>query len=98
MTDRESAPGVVDLERGLASMRLVAIRRLGAIVMGLGLLGSLGVAPVLAASIVVDSLVDTAADDGLCTLREAITAANTDTASGATAGECPAGLGADAIT
>ena len=38
------------------------------------------------------------ADDGVCTLREAITAANSDTASGATAGECAAGAGADSIT
>lgn len=35
--------------------------------------------------------------DGKCTLREAIHAANTDTASGAVAGECPAGNGADTI-
>jgi len=35
--------------------------------------------------------------DGECTLREAITAANTDTASGATAGECAVGSGADTI-
>lgn len=34
---------------------------------------------------------DVAADDGSCTLREAIIAANTDTASGATPGECAAG-------
>jgi CSLREA domain-containing protein len=39
-----------------------------------------------AATITVDSTTNTVADDGLCTLREAITAANTDTASGATAG------------
>ena len=50
-----------------------------------------------AATITVDSTTNTVADDGLCTLREAITAANTDTASGATAGECPAGSGADTI-
>ena len=37
--------------------------------------------------------------DGLCTLREAITAANTNTASGAVAGECVAGSsdGSDTI-
>ncbi len=51
-----------------------------------------------AASITVNSNADTQADDGVCTLREAIVAANTDTASGATAGECAAGSGADAIT
>ncbi len=36
--------------------------------------------------------------DGLCTLREAITAANSDTASGATAGECAAGSASDSDT
>ncbi|MGA7396779.1 MAG: CSLREA domain-containing protein, partial [Solirubrobacterales bacterium] len=50
-----------------------------------------------AATITVNSIDDAAADDGACTLREAITAANDDTASGATAGECVAGFGADAI-
>lgn len=35
--------------------------------------------------------------DKSCTLREAILAANTDTASGSLAGECPAGNGADRI-
>jgi len=34
---------------------------------------------------------DVVADDGLCSLREAITSANTNAASGASAGECPAG-------
>ena len=43
--------------------------------------------------IVVDSLLDTVADDGLCTLREAITAANSDTA----ANGCIGGSGADTI-
>jgi CSLREA domain-containing protein len=41
--------------------------------------------------IVVNSTADVAANDGQCTLREAITAANTNTASGAMAGECAAG-------
>src|SRR5437870_2110273 len=48
-------------------------------------------------NIVVNSTADTVANDGQCTLREAITAANTDTASGALAGECAAGSGADII-
>jgi CSLREA domain-containing protein len=57
------------------------------------------VSPAHAAGIiVVNSDADTVADDGFCTLREAITAANSDTASGATAGECAAGSGADTIT
>ncbi|MEO8586413.1 MAG: CSLREA domain-containing protein, partial [Acidobacteriota bacterium] len=51
-----------------------------------------------AATITVNSAADTTANDGVCTLREAITAANTDTASGAAAGECAAGaLGLDTI-
>ena len=54
--------------------------------------------PVHAAPITVNSAADVIADDGVCTLREAITAANTDTALGATPGECPAGSGADTIT
>src|SRR5262245_2230279 len=46
---------------------------------------------VLASTITVNSTADTAVDDGACTLREAITAANTNTASGAMMGECAAG-------
>ena len=81
------------------SVRPTLRRRLGAFIIVLGLLGSLVAAtPVLAASIVVNSTADSGADDGACTLREAITAANTDTASGATAGECAAGSGTDTIT
>jgi CSLREA domain-containing protein len=41
--------------------------------------------------ITVTSAADTAANDGVCTLREAITSANTNTASGGAAGECVAG-------
>jgi CSLREA domain-containing protein len=54
-----------------------------------------------ATTIVVNSLSDVAnPNDGLCTLREAITAANTNLASGGVAGECAAGSssGADKIT
>jgi CSLREA domain-containing protein len=67
----------------------------------LTLLGTLaGVRPAYAASIVVNSNADTAANDGVCTLREAIAAANTNTASGAATGECAAGdvAGTDAIS
>ncbi|MEM1055941.1 MAG: choice-of-anchor Q domain-containing protein [Bacteroidota bacterium] len=49
------------------------------------------------AQIVVNSTNDVLGDEGNCTLREALRAANTDTASGATPGECAAGSGADAI-
>src|SRR5215207_7742728 len=56
-------------------------------------------APALAlAGIIVNSTSDAAANDGLCTLREAITSANTDAPSGAASGECAAGSGADTIT
>ncbi|MBM4201919.1 MAG: CSLREA domain-containing protein, partial [Gammaproteobacteria bacterium] len=47
--------------------------------------------------IVVNSNADTSADDGTCTLREALTAANTDTPSGRSAGECSAGSGDDIV-
>src|SRR5512140_1599788 len=51
-----------------------------------------------AATITVNSTADVAANDGACTLREAILAANTNTASGAAAGECAAGAaGLDTI-
>lgn len=53
--------------------------------------------PARAATINVNSTADVVANDGQCTLREAITAANTDTASGGMAGECQAGSGADTI-
>ena len=50
-------------------------------------------------NITVNSLADaTDPTDGVCTLREAIRAANSDTASGGLPGECLAGSGADAIT
>ena len=50
-------------------------------------------------TITVNSTLDVEnSSDGLCTLREAITAANSDTASGATAGECGAGSAIDSDT
>jgi CSLREA domain-containing protein len=49
-------------------------------------------------AITVTSTADVTANDGVCTLREAIVAANTNTASGAAAGECAAGAaGLDTI-
>ncbi|HYX29181.1 MAG TPA: CSLREA domain-containing protein [Pyrinomonadaceae bacterium] len=52
-----------------------------------------------ATTIVVNSTSDVVnPSDGLCTLREAITAANTNTASGAVAGECAAGSSSVADT
>lgn len=50
-------------------------------------------------TITVNSVADvTNGTDGLCTLREAIAAANTDTASGLAMGECVAGSGEDIIS
>ncbi len=51
-----------------------------------------------AASIVVNSNGDTIADDGTCTLREAITNANGNNQAFASTGECAAGSGTDTIT
>jgi CSLREA domain-containing protein len=57
-----------------------------------------GLAPMaLAATITVNSTADTQGNDGKCTLREAILAAQNNAASGAAAGECLAGSGADTI-
>lgn len=50
-----------------------------------------------AATITVNSTADDQDNDGECTLREAIGAANTDTESGVTSGECVAGSGTDTI-
>jgi CSLREA domain-containing protein len=58
-------------------------------------LGAGGIPTALrAATIAVDTLTDTDVDDGLCSLREAIQAANTDLAHFG----CPAGSGADRVT
>ncbi len=54
--------------------------------------------PASAATITVNSSSDTLADDGLCTLREAVIAANSNTASGAMGGECAAGSASEAAT
>jgi len=48
-------------------------------------------------NIVINSLADDVADDGKCTLREAIIAANTDTASGSMPNECVTGDSDDTI-
>src|SRR3954468_22489760 len=40
---------------------------------------------------------DSIANDGVCSLREAIRAGNLDTTSGAMLGECAAGSGADTV-
>ena len=51
-----------------------------------------------AASVIrVNSTIDSLANDGNCTLREAVIAANKDSSSGKKSGECVAGSGADII-
>jgi CSLREA domain-containing protein len=49
-------------------------------------------------TIVVNSFEDKVNNDGMCTLREAILAANKDSASGRRSGECLAGSAADVVT
>lgn len=70
-----------------------AMRAILALSLCLGLLLP-GAAPASAAAIVVNSLSDVIADDGHCTLREAIRAANLDQA----VGGCAAGSDEDTIT
>jgi len=60
--------------------------------------GAVTFTPARAAGIVVNSSADVVANDGVCTLREAIINANGDSQLFATAGECAAGSGADTIT
>ena len=63
----------------------------------LGLIGAVFQAHA-STTIAVSTNSDTVANDGLCSLREAIAAANSDTAPGSSSGECPAGSGSDTIT
>ena len=60
---------------------------------------AIGGSPASAATLTVSTLDFSlpAGDDGWCTLYEAVASANTDTASGALAGECAAGLDDDTI-
>jgi len=75
------------------------IRRVAArILVGMALLAVIaGRMPVHAGSITVNTTSMAVANDGKCTLGEAIIAANNDTASGNKPGECPAGHGPDTI-
>lgn len=61
-----------------------------AMALGCVLLGVMA-GPAAAATIDVTTTADVIANDGQCSLREAVTAANTDTASGSAPGECQAG-------
>ncbi len=81
-------------------MRPALTRRLIAFIVALGLLASLAAAtPVLAVSIVVNTTADNTTDDDLCSLREAITTANTDApvAVGGAGNGCATGSGPDTI-
>ena len=82
-------------------MRPALTRRLIAFIVALGLLASLAAAtPVLAVSIVVNTTADNTTDDDLCSLREAITTANTDApvGVGGAGNDCATGSGPDTIT
>ncbi|HEX5826001.1 MAG TPA: choice-of-anchor Q domain-containing protein [Candidatus Limnocylindrales bacterium] len=74
------------------------LRRLVVMLAAAAMLPIVAAAPVAAAGIVVNSKTMLTQDDGTCTLPEAIKAANTDTASGVSSGECAAGAGSDIIT
>jgi CSLREA domain-containing protein len=56
-----------------------------------------GVSAAAAATITVNATGDSVTDSGSCTLREAITSSNSDSASGVNPGECAAGSGTDVI-
>jgi CSLREA domain-containing protein len=57
----------------------------------------IGATPSSATTIAVNSTGDAAANDGTCTLREAITSANTNAPSGALAQECAAGAASPTV-
>ena len=83
---------------GLMQPLKILAPTVGAALLMWGLLFAYASSPAWAAIITVNSLADDAdGADGECTLREAITAANTDTASGTATGECAAGSGDDEI-
>ena len=69
-----------------------------AALLGLAIAGAFAAAPVYSATINVNTTTDVIADDGSCSLREAVIAANTNAASGASGGECVAGEAAAADT
>ncbi len=72
---------------------------LSAVIIATLLLTATPAQPASAAGFIeINSTADDTDNDGECTLREAITSANTDTASGAALGECAAGSGTDMIT
>lgn len=79
----------------MKKQKLLFVLAVGVFFAGLTILVSPSVSA--AATITVDSTADTIADDGVCTLREAITSANADAALGADPNECEDGFGTDTI-
>lgn len=95
--------------KGIASMsvrekvggRARVARRVAALAGLIGFLATAIVAaapPALAMNITVTTTADVIANDGRCSLAEAVIAAENDAPSGTASGECPAGSGADVIT
>jgi CSLREA domain-containing protein len=77
---------------------LKILAAVGAALLVWGLVLAYASSPAWAADITVNSLADDADGlDGECTLREAITSANSNTASGTATGECATGSEADVI-
>ena len=78
--------------------RFSSIRTTLPLLLGLFLSLAFGAAAAAAQNIIVDSTGDTIANDGVCTLREAVNAANTDKPlPNSVLGECPPGSGDDTI-
>ena len=74
------------------------LRRCLRVAASVGAVSLMLVAESSAATITVSTTDNTVAVDGKCSLREAISNANTDTGPSAAPGECPAGSGADTIS
>ena len=77
----------------MQSLKIVAV--VGAAMLMWGLLFAYASSPAQAATLTVNSLSDTTANDGQCTLREAIFNANANDQSGST--DCAAGSGSDTL-
>jgi CSLREA domain-containing protein len=76
---------------------LKIVAAVGAALLVWGLVLAYASSPAWAADITVNSTDDVAENNGVCTLREAITSANNDAVSGDAEGECAAGSGDDII-
>ena len=83
----------VMMRKAMHPLKIVAV--VGASLLMWGLLSAYASSPAQAATLTVNSLSDTMANDGQCTLREAIFNANANDQSGST--DCAAGSGSDTI-